>query len=170
MSLLRYTGLLLLFIVPCAIGINAGRGISIGEKQSDGFLEMMEYIKDKIKYFKVPAKEIYRNFENDALEKAGFLESLRKHENDEIYLDVWKTAFLECRENLMLSDKEATAILEFGNCIGNRGGQLLEDSFDYYINELRLIIEEKKRENSKNIRMYRVIGITAGAALVLMAL
>ena len=113
---------------------------------------------------------MYRSFSNSVLEDCGFLPALRSHENDEVYCDVWKNALRSCAKNLALGEKQLALVTEFGDCVGKSHGQIQTNNLDYYIAEMRAEIAKEKAECAKNIKLYRTLGIAAGACAAILVI
>ncbi|MGN1095645.1 MAG: stage III sporulation protein AB, partial [Eubacteriales bacterium] len=136
--------------------------------ECEAFLDLFEYVKNQIHFFLTPTKEIYRGYENDTLEKCGFLAELRSHENDEVYEDIWRISFEKIKSKLSLSDKQRSIIKSFGDYIGKTSGKIQTNSFDYCIGELTSEINRQRMETEKNIKLYRTLGIAAGACAAIL--
>ena len=111
---------------------------------------------------------MYRSFENAVLEECGFLPALRSHENDAVYHDIWRSALSVSAKNLHLTEKQRALIADFGECIGKSNGEIQSNSFDYYISGLKAEIEKEKTEGAKNIKLWRTLGLTAGACAAIL--
>ncbi len=131
--------------------------------ECEAFLCLFEYVKSQIDYFLTPTKVIYRNFTNDILEKKGFLPLLRSHENDAVYCDIWRTSFEATKKNFNFSRSQSELIVGFGESIGKASAVLQSTSFDYYIERMSKEIAAQRTESEKNIKLYRTLGLAAGA-------
>ena len=167
---MRICGAVLLFIFFSLCGVTAGEREKKRLEECEAFLEFFEYIKNQVEFFLTPTKLMYRNFTNTVLEACGFLPALRAQENDEIYCDVWSTALKACTKKLHLSEKQYVLVREFGDCIGKSHGQIQANSFDYYISEMHTEIAREKTESDKNIKLYRTLGIAAGACAAILVI
>lgn len=165
---MKIVGAVFIFIFFSLVGIYAGEAEKKRLSECEAFAELFEYVKNQIGYFLTPTKVIYRNFENRVLEDSGFLPELRSHENDEIYYDVWRTSFEKCSKKLHLTDKVRSVILGFGDVIGKSNGELQAKSFDYYIAALMAETEKQRIETEKNMKLYRTLGIAAGACAAIL--
>ena len=167
---MRLCGAALLFLFFSLCGVLAGEREKKRLLQCEAFLEFFEYIKNQVEYFLTPTKVMYRSFSSAVLESCGFLPALRSHENDKVYCDVWRAALKACEKNLILSEKQRLLVLEFGDCIGKSNGQMQANTFDYYILEMRAEISREKAEGAKNIKLYRTLGIAAGACAAILVI
>ncbi len=160
---MKVLGAAFIFAFFSLIGIFRGGVERKKLAECEAFFELFEYVKNQVNYFLMPTKIIYRNFSNKLLEETGFLPALRSHEDDEIYCDVWKTSFKSSESRFHLSEKQTAIILGFGECVGKTNGQIQTNNFDYYISEMKNEIIKQKSETAKNIKLYRTLGMTAGA-------
>jgi stage III sporulation protein AB len=167
---MRLCGAIFLFAFFSLCGVFAGEKEKKRLRECEAFLEFFGYIKNQVEYFLTPTKAIYRGFSCDVLESCGFLPALRSHENDEVYCDVWSAALASSRKSLHLTEKERLIVLGFGACIGKSQGEIQTASFDRYISEMSAEIAREKAENEKNVKLYRTLGIAAGACAAILAI
>ncbi|MBE6654414.1 MAG: hypothetical protein E7608_03020 [Ruminococcaceae bacterium] len=167
---MRTAGAFLLFIFCTFAGFLCGNKEKEKLCECEAFLSLFEYVKHQVDYFFTPTKLIYRNFSNDILEKRGFLPLLRSHEDDEVYMDVWRTSFEACRKQFDLSASQADIVFGFGECIGKASAALQSTNFDYYILMMGEEIKKQRAENEKNIKLYRTLGMAAGALAAILVI
>jgi stage III sporulation protein AB len=161
---------IVLFLFCSLCGIFAGENEKKRLAQCEAFLELFGYIKNQVEYFLTPTKEMYRNFSSPMLEACGFLPALRSHENDEVYCDVWRAALISAEKNLFLNEKQRGIVLDFGACIGKSHGEIQKASFDRYISEMQSEIAAEKSIGEKNVKLYRTLGIAAGACAAILVI
>lgn len=167
---MRYLGAAIIFISSSLCGILAGQRERERLEECRGFLALFEYIRNQIGFFLMPTKEIYRKFENSALEKTGFLGELKRHEWDDVYFNVWCEAFAACEDRSLLSQKEKDIVLAFGSCIGKCDEHLQMKTFDACVDEMTEETRLLSVETEKNAKAYGVIGFTVGAVLSILIL
>lgn len=160
---MKLFGAICIFIFFSLLGIFKGEKEKEQLAECEAFAEVFIYIKNQVNYFLTPTKKIYNDISNGLLEKSGFLPSLRSHENDEVYCDVWRISFESTKKALHLSEKQEVIIIGFGENIGKTSDMIQMNSFDYYIAELDGEISKLKKETVKNVKLYRTLGMTAGA-------
>lgn len=160
---MKLFGAVCIFVFFSLLGIFKGEKEKEQLAECEAFAEIFVYIKNQVDYFLTPTKKIYSNISNEMLEKKGFLPSLRSHENDEVYSNVWRLSFESVRNAFHLSEKQETIIFGFGDSIGKASDKIQTNSFDYYIAELNGEISKQKKETAKNVKLYRTLGMTAGA-------
>ncbi len=165
---MRLAGAATMFLFFTLLGIFAGERVKKRLAECEAFLSLFEYIKNQVNFFLTPTKVMYRNFENKVLEECGFLPALRSHENDAVYHDIWRSALDSSAKGLHLTEKQRILIADFGGCIGKTSGEIQAGSFDYYIAELRGEIEKEKIEGAKNVKLYRTLGLAAGACAAIL--
>ena len=164
----KLAGAAICFLTSVLIGFFAGKNERERTAQCEAFLEFFEYVKNQVGFFLAPTKLIYKNFENPILAETGFLAALSAHEQDEVYFDTWQTALSECRTRLKLTRTQYEIVNAFGGCIGKSNEQLQLNSFDYYIKAMTAETAKQKEEMKKNIKLYRTLGFTVGAAIAIL--
>ena len=168
--MIKLMGAALCFLASFFIGIFAGKSERERTAQCEAFLELFEYVKNQVGFFLAPTKRIYQSFENETLAQTGFLAALVSHEKDEVYFDVWQAALEQCRGSLKLSKSQMEIVKAFGACIGKSNEQLQLKNFDYYIAAMKDETAKQKTEMQKNIKLYRTIGFTVGAAIAILVI
>ena len=167
---MRAFGAAALFAFFSLCGVFAGEREKKRLCECEAFLEFFGYIRNQVEYFLMPTKLIYKGFASGVLEACGFLPALRSHENDDVYCDVWRAALWVSEKSLHLSKKQREIVLGFGDCIGKSQGEIQTASFDRYIAEMSAETEKEKAESEKNIKLYRTLGIAAGACAAILAI
>ena len=71
-------------------------------------------------------------------------------------------------KNFHLTEKQRSLIMNFGDVIGKSNGEIQMQSFDYYISMLKNETEKQRAETEKNIKLYRTLGIAAGACAAIL--
>lgn len=167
---MRLFGAAALFIFCSLCGIFAGEREKKRLCECEAFLGFFEYIRNQVEYFLTPTKAMYKGFSCDVLESCGFLPALRSHENDDVYCDVWRAALKSAGRNMHLNEKQRAIVLGFGDCIGKTQGEIQTASFERYIAEMGGEIAKEKAESEKNVKLYRTLGIAAGACAAILVI
>jgi stage III sporulation protein AB len=167
---LKWIGAVLCFCISVAVGWTAGRNEKERTAQCEAFVEFFAYIQNQVGYFLAPTKLMYKNFRHDVLQKTGFLDALCAHENDEVYFDVWKRALNDCKDGLKLSEAQYEIVYAFGSCIGKSNEALQLKHLEYYSRAMRTATEKQKAQMQKNIKLYRTLGFSVGAAILILVI
>lgn len=167
---MKWIGALLLFFASASFGMAAGHRERARTEECFAFLTLFSYIQNQIGYFFAPTKMIYRNIENEVLERVGFLPALLARENDDVYCDAWQEALSVCRDRLHLTENQFEIVKSFGACIGKSNEELQLKNLSYYRDALALEADRQKEEMRKNVKIYRTLGFALGAAAVILVL
>lgn len=167
---MKWIGAVLCFCTSVALGLMAGKNEKVRTAQCEAFLEFFVYIQNQVGYFLAPTKLMYKNFHNEVLEKTGFMKALCAHEEDEVYFDVWDRALRDCKDNMNLSEKQYEIVRMFGSCIGKSNEELQLKYLEYYTKEMRAETERQRAQMQKNIKLYRTLGFSAGAAILVLVI
>lgn len=165
---MRLMGAVFCFFAFFMAGIFAGKKEKQRTAECEAFLALFEYVKNQVDYFLAPTKLIYKNFENDVLSEVGFLAALNIHENDEVYFNAWQEALDACRTKLTLTAAQMEIVRAFGACVGKSNERLQVNSFEYYIKAMTAETAKQKEEMKKNIKLYRTLGFSVGAAVAIL--
>ena len=167
---MKWIGAFLCFLTSLSIGWMAGKNERKRTEECEAFLELFVYIQNQVGYFLAPTKLMYKNFHHDVLKKTGFLDALCAHESDEVYFDAWETALRESRGNLQLSEAQFEMVRSFGACIGKSNEELQLKHLEYHTKAFRAETERQKKQMEKNIKLYRTLGFSAGAAILILVI
>ena len=167
---MKWIGAFLCFLTSLSIGWMAGKNERKRTEECEAFLELFIYIQNQVSYFSAPTKWIYQNFHNGVLKKTGFLDALCAHESDEVYFDVWDAALKESRENLKLSEEQFEMVRAFGACVGKSNEELQLKQLEYHTKAFRKETEKQKLQMQKNIKLYRTLGFSAGASILILVI
>ena len=120
-----------------------------------GFVGLLNHAKSEISMYLKPASKILRGFENESLERIGFISVARESGNLE-------EAFSKCSERLSLGKETKKILYEcfsgFGQ--GYSAQEILR--IERYAASLEKILEREREELPKNARMVSTL-LLAGA-------
>ena len=167
---MKWIGAGICFLISVAIGFSAGKNEKARTRQCEAFVDFFVYIHNQVSYFLAPTKLMYKNFQNEVLEKTGFLEALCAHEKDEVYFDAWAHALSDCRERLNLSEAQYEIVRAFGSCVGKTNEELQLKHLEYYTKAMRAETEKQKLQMKKNIKLYRTLGFSVGASILILVI
>ncbi|MCQ2436610.1 MAG: stage III sporulation protein AB [Clostridia bacterium] len=165
---MKYIGAVMIFFTCTLIGTYAADRKKRALDECRAFLDMMIYVKNQIGYFSAPTKEIYRAYENNILEDIGFLPAIRSCGNDEVYIDAFVSAFDSIEPKLSVSPDIKRLIRTFGSEIGKSMQPQQMKTFDFCIDNMNEREKELKTQTQKDVKLCRVLGISAGAAAVIL--
>lgn len=166
---LRLLGYAVIFLCPAVVGIFIGKRTEETVQRLEGVILLIEHIKYEIGERMTPQNELFVRFGNSALERCGFLETLKKCRSDgeksalanalEMYGDLF---FDDKRCNMMLSD--------FAESLGKLPCGVQMARCESYLERFGSIYAEKSVKAQSDIKLCRSMGILCGAAAVLMVL
>lgn len=167
---MKWIGAFLCFLTSLAVGRTAGKNEKLRTAQCEAFVAFFVYIQNQVSYFSAPTKLMYKNFRNEALRRTGFLDALCAHEDDDVYFNVWERALDACKDNLLLTEAQYGIVRSFGSCVGKTNEQLQLKHLEYYTDAMRTETEKQKTQMQKNIKLYRTLGFSAGAAILILVI
>lgn len=129
-------------------------------KINEAMLDIILYIRNRIMFFHEDLNDIYQSYENDVLQKCGFLCELS--EGDFIY------ALNKSRIKDSFDDRTGAALWEFGKKLGKSGIDEQISNCDYCIEVLEKRIACLQEEIPKKSKTYSSLCIIAGLAAVLL--
>ena len=164
----RLLGYAVIFLCPAAVGMLMGRRAESETRKLEAVILMIEHIRYEIGERMTPQNELFKRFENTALEKCGFLGVLKKCRADgeksvlSKALEIYGDLFTEKRCNMMLEDFSESLGRLSQSAQLERCGRYCERFNSEYIEKSAKIQSEKK--------LCRSMGILCGAAAVLILL
>ena len=132
-------------------------------EQIEGMLLFLRYCRAQIHCFRTPLGDIYRGFENEALEQAGFLPVLRESASLAVAIE-------KARPALYL-DEEQLSLLSA--CAGELGGSFCEEQVaacDYYIGEFEAACGRERQECPRSAKLRRSMVLAGGLMVILVLL
>ncbi|MBQ8351154.1 MAG: hypothetical protein IJY20_03810 [Clostridia bacterium] len=131
-------------------------------RQMEGFLLLVRHVRTGIVCFAEPMEEIYRRFENEALETCGFLPALRE--------GGFASALHVCRDRLYIGAEEGRALAAFAREVGKSYSREQAAVCDYTIGELEAALRRHQEEAPRRARAARSLAVCGGLALLILLL
>ena len=127
--------------------------------QLEGFLKLLRHIREKISCFRTPTPEIFKSFQNDSLERAGFLAALATGD--------MSTALQMARPGLYLDEEELAPLSDFASTLG--GGFCEEElaRCDIAIAAISGALEERRRALPSSTKLCRTLVMGASLAVII---
>lgn len=160
--MVKFISLSLLFIAPSALGLMMARSSKKEYEEFLGLIELLKYIKNELIYFKTKQTDILSKFQNPALERCGFIDLLRRKKQDPL-----KDAF-SGKPPLSVSQRVLTVMQDFSNSFGTIPYDLQIIKCDETVFLLDSMKNDIKTTAEKNVNLYKTVGFSIGAALLIM--
>ncbi|MBO4354024.1 MAG: stage III sporulation protein AB [Clostridia bacterium] len=167
---MKLAGAFLIFAFSVAVGIILGERKKNASRECAAFLELFRYVRGQISCFDTPTKLIWRGFENDVLEKSGFLKALSEAEDGEIYFDAFSRAFKASSPSFSMSADAKEIVASFGGVIGKSPSGEQLSAIDMLISQMAEASEKAKAEADRDGKLCLTLGFAVGAAIFIMLL
>ena len=156
----KFIGLLFIFICFSYGGQLLVKREKERIEANEGMLHLIRIIRRNIAYFRNPLDEIYKSFTDYALETGSFLSILRQNG--------LKAAYLSEKERFNYDLFTESRLIAFAESIGTLPLQEQVNTCDM----LCELLEEKLKEIKSNYptqkKLYQVLGISLGIAIVIL--
>lgn len=129
-------------------------------RQLEGLLLLLRTVRGQISCFRTPVDRIYASFENEALERCGFLPALRQTGD-------FTQALEAVGPRLLMPEEEARLLSSFGLELGGTYRDEQVAACDYYISELENCFARRREERPRRLRLGRSLLLTGGLMLIL---
>lgn len=156
-----------MFFSISLLGIYLGERKKRAANECEAFLDLANYIKIRIEYFNMPTKLILNDYENDYLSEIRFIEALRMRQDDDVYYNALKNTFIDFKESLSMSDEVKETIISFASVVGKGGAEQLP-SMNHYITELEKLTAKQRAEAERDAKLYAILGLAIGSAVMIM--
>ena len=160
--MIKFTGLLFIFLFSALGGHLLAKKEKEQIESAEGMLYLIRTIRQNVAYFRLHLDEIYRQFSHPSLQNSDFLIYLRQKG--------LKEAYLFEKERFGYDNFTEMRFLSFAESVGRL-------PIDEQIKSCDLIcdlLEEKIRESKANFptkkRLYNVLGISLGIAMIILFL
>lgn len=158
LSLIKAAGLVVIFAVLLYGGFSIGFECRDVCRRLDGLCRLVCFIRSRIECYNQPLYEIYKEFEDDALEDCGFLEKLRNE---------GFSSALERYKDIETSEELIHHLSEFSSQLGRSlsSEQIKNcDAMIYYLNEC--LCKERERLPQK-IKLIKAVSVAVAAMVVI---
>lgn len=163
----------LMVIVGCSsIGFLYGETLNKRLKQLKEFEKIILHINNEITYLFTPLPELLYKISSKSEEPFDHITKkvsklLSLNEVEDVY-EAFHIAIEENRHNLYLKDDDMNLIYDFAKNIGQCDVDGQKSILSYTKINTQKAIEEAEKVRNKNLKIYRYLGVTAGAMLVIM--
>ncbi len=165
--MLKFFGIFLVFISVCVYGNMKALKIKEKLRQQDGFLSFLKYVRICVSTNGTPLCDIYRSFNNDTLQKSGFIGALTVTDST----DGIRYALERCKKSVLLDKADVDALCEFASAIQTaRSRDEGEKLCDKYIGILELNFCSKREENEKKAELYKKLSVLVALSSALLLL
>lgn len=159
--MMAWSGVLLIVGSILCGGFCYASAIKQEVRRMEGLLHLARQIRTRIAYFRQPLSAIYADFSDEALDRCGFTEALRKGD--------FMLALLEKKDALGLRPALIDLAIEFAGELGKSGTEDQTRHCDRCIAEMEKALSALKAEGPDRIRLIRALSLcfAAMAALLL---
>ena len=162
---MKAVGLLTVFLAASAAGFIKADTYKSEGRVLGGFIDLVYFIKREISSYLTPQYRIYEKFENDTLEKIGFLNNLRDCAKDGS-LSPMRSALESCRDNI---DGCLFSIMcDFSDGLGTMCVSEEIERCERAIVRLEAQYKKKTEEINSKTRLCRSVGCIVGIGLALL--
>lgn len=160
--MIKFVGLLCLFLFSALGGHLLAKREKEQIESSEGMLCLIRTIRQNVMFFRVHLDEVYRQFSHPSLQGSGFLVHLKQKG--------LKDAYLCEKERFGYDTFTETRFLSFADSLGKLPIDEQIHSCDLLCDLLEEKIKEAKANYPTKKRLYEVLGISLGIALILLFL
>ena len=144
-------------------GLFALRGGTVyleGLRQAEGFLALLRHIRERIACYRTPTPELFCNFQNAALRRAGILSAVGTGD--------FLGALAASADRLYLDGEEYRALSAFAAELGSGFAEEEIARCDLAIRRMEEAVTARRAALPRAVRLHRTLSLSAAAALVLL--
>ena len=158
--MIRSVGLALFLCAHLALAYGFLRRERYRRSETEGLLLLLRALRGQIECFSRPWREVVAEFENDALEKCGFLPALREAD----FARALKQGGGAWEADV------ARTVTVFGDGVGKsyKDGQVA--LCDWALGELETVLKRQKEEGVRRARLSASLTLVGGLALLLLVI
>ena len=166
MLVIKIMLLFFIFIGTSLIGIMISNKYKNRTKELYEIKKTLNFFKSKIEYTYEPLKDIFLEISNNSIENIRNIFLTTATKMDQLSAeDAWKYAVEISKNNL--NKKDISIIKDFGTALGQTDIQGQLNKTKLTLEFLDKQIEEAEDEEEKNTKLYKTLGVVAGAGLVI---
>ena len=167
----KIVGSLLVLCSSTYIGFKFANSYMKRVKELDGLTSLMVELKNHIEYTHTSLPEAFLKVSLNAKKPYSDIfneisECLYKNKVDRVY-DAFKIAFNKEKYNMNLKDKDIEILMEFSKTLGSWDVEGHKNVFDLATNKLKKRVIEAEEAANKNVKMYKYLGFSIGAMIVI---
>ncbi|MBR6768483.1 MAG: stage III sporulation protein AB [Clostridia bacterium] len=160
--MIKFTGLLFIFLFSALGGHLLAKKEKEQIESAEGMLYLIRTIRQNVAYFRLHLDEIYRQFSHPSLQNSDFLMCLRRKG--------LKEAYLFEKERFGYDSFTEASFLSFAESVGRLPIDEQIKSCDLICDLLEGKIRESKANFPTKKRLYNVLGISLGIAMIILFL
>ena len=164
---MKIVGMLMIMFSATATGFIRAEKYKTEEDEFKGFIELIKFIKHEISQNLTLQKDIYQKFENEALNKNGFIEILRYFSQNN-YPSPLYIALKEYSSELKVNVEAVAPIIEYSEKFGSFSIEEEVARANALIEDLEEIYKSNKDDISNKKRLCRTVGCMVGIGLLLL--
>ncbi len=166
METLKWIIYVLIFATSTGLGILYSQKYQKRVNELKDFKTALNMLKTKIRFTYAPLKEIFYDISKSITSKTGKIFEEAADYMDKVgATDSWTSAVKSAELCVTKEDKEV--ICQFGKLLGKTDldGQLNE--IELSLNFLETQIQKAEEEKNKNAKLYKSLGVIAGAGIII---
>ncbi|ANP69770.1 stage III sporulation protein SpoAB [Clostridium tyrobutyricum] len=170
--MIKLIGCIMILCSATAFGFNYGEKLKNRTKELKELQRCIYEIQSHIIYTHTPLPEAVSNVASKAEQPISTLlmeifHMLDENKVDNVY-QAFKNAFLKQREILNLKDEDIDVILDLSKSLGESDIEGQKAVFSLTIEDMKKQIKISESILKKNLKMYRCLGFSVGAVIVIL--
>lgn len=171
--MIKIVGMVLIVLSTSAIGKKMSDNLSYRIRDLEELKKLIIMLRGEVMYNVASVSEGLRrikskssNLYEDMIDKV--IEELSEH-NGKKFADIWREGVCELNKASHSFVKEdMDRLIGFGNDFGSPHKEIQLKSFDMYIDELENTINDARKKNTDNSKMYKSLGVLSGIVIVIL--
>lgn len=167
MIIIKYIMLLFLFSLASILGITLSKKYTYRLQELCDMQNALNILKNKIKFTYEPLNEIFEYISNNSTKNISYIFNTAKENMQDMSASkAWEDAVEEVNSNLKEEDKNVIKMLS--KLLGTTDIEGQISQIEITENFLKNQIQDAENEKTKNEKLYRKLGFTIGAVIVIM--
>lgn len=170
--MLKILGIFCILSGSTGLGLACARELELRITELLQLQQMMLLLQGGIRYMHQPLPDAFLNLSGNAPDpfRSFFFYTARdlQRRSGQTAEEIWRRNLKKYFSGLHISRQEQKDLEKLGSMLGYLDVKMQVNALDYYLEQLRLSVEQARKVSESRRKLYQYMGVLGGAALVIL--